>query len=1099
MAEKLTLASPAPGQRLFMLGNQALARGALEAGIRVAAGYPGTPSTEIMDTLVEVARDFNLYAEWSVNEKVAFQIALAASLCGVRALSVMKHIGVNVAHDALAMASYVGVRGGLVLISADDPGQWSSQSEQDNRFIAEQTYVPVLEPSSPQEAKDMLVQAFQLSEKFGHPFMIRSVTRVGHAREGVTLGEIPQHSTIATFEKNVEKLVSSPANFRKNRKLMVGRMAKIKSIVDTLPFNQLKVNTGSSLGIIASGNTYSYVMEAVHMLGIANKIAVLKIGMTYPLPEQLIQSLLKAVPEVLVVEELEPITEEHVRAIAQKNSIAVKIYGKELLPLIGELSVRKVLEPIVKLLNIPLPVDFAFSDRLAREAEPLLPSRPPTLCAGCPHRASLFAINEACKQIQQKTGVEPIRPSDIGCYCLGATPPLNSDDVATCMGSGFDLSNGLARVLQSPIVGHMGDSTFFHSGIQPLINAVFNNTKMTMIILDNLTTAMTGSQPNPGVGYNASSLTAPQIHPEAIAKASGVKFVRVVDLFDLKRVVSVLVKAIQFEGPSFVVLRSPCSILDQREKRARGEKVVPYRVEQTQCIADSPPFCTAGCPLNVDVRGYVGYAKEGRYDESLCLIKEKLPFPAILGRICTHPCESKCKRGEVEEAVAIMALKRAAATYGKAEDNLEIQCHKLEKVVVVGGGPAGLLAAYDLRKSGYQVTILEAASELGGMLTSSIPEFRLPKEVVRQELDIIRRLGIEVKLNTRVGTEISLEDLQKDFAAIFLAVGAQNSLKLGVDNEDLPEVYPGLAFLKEISCGRKPRNGNKVVVIGGGNVAVDAALSAIRLGAEDVTMVCLESRDTMPAYKEEIAQAEEEGIKILCSWGIRRIIGVGNQVKGIELKSCTGVYDKNGKFAPHYNEKKTRNLEADTVVIAIGQAPNLSFLANSSIQAGRTIEVDPVTLATGVPGVFAGGDAIHSSNNVIEALSSGRKAAISIDRYLKGESLNLNREGEKIQESRLVVDVSRVEKQPRLKAPDLTVSQRLATMQEVNLGFTRDETSREASRCLECNCRVCINSLGCPALVLNGREVTIDAAQCPGCGLCAKVCPTRTIVQEVSP
>ena len=541
---EITLTSDAPGATLFMLGNEAIARGAIEAGVQVVAAYPGTPSSEITETLVNNAKNTGMYAEWSINEKVALEVAMAGAISGLRSLSIMKHVGVNVAHDPLMSASYMGL-GGLVLISADDPGQWSSQNEQDNRYIARQAYIPVLEPCSAQEAKDMMVDAFRLSEEFGQMFMLRSVTRIGHARSDVVLGGIEAEKRQGKFVKDPQKLVCLPANFRVNRRLVVQRMAKIKGVVDTLPYNHITLKKGAKLGVIACGISYGYALEAIKWMGLEDKVSILKIGTPYPLPEKLTQQFLKSVPEVVVVEELEPFVEDAVKVVAKDNDIAVKIHGKDVLSLVGELSTRQVAEALSKLTGVKPPIDFAEMDKLREETAALLPLRPPTMCAGCPHRASLYAINIACRRYQQETGKEPVKTGDIGCYALGANPPLNADDVAICMGGAFGLANGFAHVLDAPVVAHLGDSTFFHSGIPPMINAVYNKSNVTMVVLDNSTTGMTGFQPHPGATGDA----ALDIKIEDIARASGVKFVEVVDAFDLPKLIDVLEKAIKIQGP----------------------------------------------------------------------------------------------------------------------------------------------------------------------------------------------------------------------------------------------------------------------------------------------------------------------------------------------------------------------------------------------------------------------------------------------------------------------------------------------------------------------------------------------------------------------
>ena len=600
--KELTISSDAPGERLFVLGNEAIARGAIEAGVQVAAAYPGTPSSEILETLAGVARKLNIYAEWSTNEKVAFEVALAASICGIRAMASMKHVGVNVAHDPLMTASYIGAKGGLVLVSADDPWAWSSQNEQDNRYIAEQGYIPVLEPSSVQEAKDMMADAFKLSEEFRHLFMFRSVTRIGHARGDIVLGEISRERRKGQFKKDRTWLVYTPREARINKPLMLERFEKIKKAVNTLPYNQLKLASGDKLGIIACGLSYSYALEAVKWLGVEDKVSILKIGTPHPLPEELVIKLLKSVKEILVVEELDPFVELHVKAIAGEHNIPVKIHGKDLVPRIGELSTRRVTEAIAHLTKAKTPVDFANIDKLEQETAPLLPWRPPALCPGCPHRASHYAIRIASRRVARDYGkeVEPIYPGDIGCYTLAYNPPQEAVDTCICMGGSFGIANGLAHVVDAPIVAHLGDSTFFHAGIPPLINAVYNKAKITMVILDNSATAMTGFQPHPGTGYTAMGDKTIQLKPEDIAKACGVEFVEVVDPFDLKKAAETIEKAIRFEGPAVVVSRRLCAIIEQREKKKRGEEVIPYYVDQDKCS----PKCDAcikllGCPAMI--------------------------------------------------------------------------------------------------------------------------------------------------------------------------------------------------------------------------------------------------------------------------------------------------------------------------------------------------------------------------------------------------------------------------------------------------------------------------------------------------------------------
>jgi indolepyruvate ferredoxin oxidoreductase alpha subunit len=1088
-----TLTSDAPGATLFMLGNEAIARGAIEAGVQVVAAYPGTPSSEISETLVNNSKNTGMYAEWSINEKVAFETALAGSIAGLRSLSIMKHVGVNVAHDPIMTASYMGARGGLVLVSADDPGQWSSQNEQDNRLLARQAYIPVMEPCSAQEAKDMMVDAYRLSEEFGQMWMLRSVTRIGHARSHVVLGGIQAQNRQAKFVKDHVKLVCLPANYRVNRRLVIQRLIKIKGIVDSLPYNFLTTRKGAKLGVIACGISYGYALEAIKWLGLEDSVSILKIGTPYPLPEKLTLQFLKSVPEVVVVEELEPFVEEATKVIAQQNNITIKIHGKDVLPLAGELSTRLAAEALSKLTGVKPPVDFAEIDKLRDETASLLPLRPPTMCAGCPHRASAYAINIAARRYQQETGKEPVKTGDIGCYALAANPPISSDDTAVCMGGAFGVGNGFAHILDVPVIAHLGDGTFFHSGIPPMINAVYTKSNLTMVVMDNSTTGMTGFQPHPG----ASGDKAVDIKIEDLARASGIKFVEVVDSFDLPKLIDVMERAIRFQGPSLVVARRLCNIIDQREKRKTGEKTVPYVVDPAKCMSGAPPACQATCPLHIDIRGYVGLIKQGKFDEALSLIKQTLPFPSIIGRICTHPCETKCKRNEVEEAISINALKRAAADFGKYTDDLTVPAEKKEKVAIVGGGPAGIMAAYDLRKLGYKVTIYEANAKLGGMMAVGIPEFRLPRHILEKETGIIKKLGVDIKLNTRVGQDVKLEDLKKDNNAVFIAAGAHKGRSLGIENEKAAGVIDGTEFLYKVNTGEKIQPEAKVLVVGGGNVAVDCARTCVRLGFKDVTIAYRRSRAEMPAIADEVNEAADEGVELKLLSGPNKVVVKGGKVAGLEcIKMELGEPDTSGRRRPVPVKGSEFVIETGLIITAAGEEPDLSFMTGDTAKAVDKgfIKADPVTLATNVKGVFAGGDVVTGAATVIQALAAGRKAAKSIDKYFKGEPLDAGRDGEEVFESKLIVDTWGLPEESRPKMPTLSIAKREGNFKEVETGLTKAMAIHEAGRCLQCDCKICVNMLACPALITDANgKVAVDAAGCPGCGVCAQVCPFDAI------
>ena len=603
---------------------------------------------------------------------------------------------------------------------------------------------------------------------------------------------------------------------------------------------------------------------------------------------------------------------------------------------------------------------------------------------------------------------------------------------------------------------------------------------------------MTGFQPHPG----ASGDETLDIKIEDIARASGVKFVETVDAFDLPKLIDVLEKAIRYEGPSLVVARRLCNILEAREKRKAGEKIVPYEVDPEKCLAGSPPYCQATCPLHIDIRGYIGLIKEGKFDEALALIKQTLPFPAIIGRICTRPCESKCKRSEVEESVAINALKRAASDYGKYSEDYSIAAEKKEKVAVVGGGPAGIMAAYDLRKAGYKVTIFEALPKLGGMMAVGIPEFRLPGDILSKETDIIKKLGVEIKLNTRVGRDVPLPDLKKDYDAVFVAVGAHRGRSLGIENEKVSGVIDGIEFLYKVNMGEEVPVQDKVVVVGGGNVAIDCARTCVRLGFKDVNIVYRRSRNEMPAIAEEIAEAEHEGVKLTLLSGPNKVVAKDSKVTGFEcVKMKLGEPDESGRRRPVPIKSSEFVIDTGLIIAAVGESPDLDFMTGdmASAIADGLIKADPVTLESGVRGVFAGGDAVTGAATVIQALAAGRKAAISIDRYLKGEPLDTGREGEAVFESKLIVDTWGVAKEARSDVLALPVAQRKGNFKEVELGLSKEEAIREAKRCLSCDCRICIDLLACPALITDNGKVMVDDTQCPGCGVCAQVCPHDAI------
>ncbi len=478
------------------------------------------------------------------------------------------------------------------------------------------------------------------------------------------------------------------------------------------------------------------------------------------------------------------------------------------------------------------------------------------------------------------------------------------------------------------------------------------------------------------------------------------------------------------------------------------------------CMGDAPAPCVATCPLHIDAKEYIDQIKQGNYTKALEVIRGTTPFPGILGRICAHPCEEECKRQDVEEAMSIKNLKRFAAEYDDPQDwDLSREPETGKEIAIIGSGPAGAVAAYDLQKQGHQVTIYEKLPVVGGMLRVGIPAYRLPHEVIEEEYSILEKLGVEIKLNTEVGEDVPFSELEENYDAVFTAIGAHEGVMLPVDGSDLEGVKPGVDILRKAGLENfsEIELGDKVVVIGGGNVAMDVARTSWRLGAEEVSITCIESREDMPAHEWEIADAEEEGIDVYPEWGPMKIKGE-EVVDSITLKKCERVFDEDGEFNPEYDVCTTQELEADTVIFAIGQSAQSEFLEEKEgieLNNGGKIEADEVTLQTDKEHVFAGGDAAGRPLLAIEAMAHGRKAAISIDRYLKGEDLYEDREHEGSYETWLDKEVEEPEKE-RVEIEMIPVEERKGNFKEVEQAFAPERAEEEAERCLQCECKDCV-------------------------------------------
>ncbi len=500
------------------------------------------------------------------------------------------------------------------------------------------------------------------------------------------------------------------------------------------------------------------------------------------------------------------------------------------------------------------------------------------------------------------------------------------------------------------------------------------------------------------------------------------------------------------------------------------------RFEDLRAGHDILTFCRSACPAGVDMRSYISLLLQDRIEEAIRVIRAALPLPAVTGHVCFHPCEEECARREVDEAVNINALERYVADYWLQEKAKPVPALYNEKVAVVGSGPAGLAAAYELVRAGYPVTVFERESEPGGMLRYGIPEYRLPVKLLDAQIEYIRGLGVVFMMNSAFGKEMILDDLKRQgYRAVLIAIGAQLSRKLDIGGAQLENVLWGLDFLKEAKLNRRVHVPERVVVVGGGDAAMDSALTALRLGAESVKIVCLELREEMPAHEEAIRMAEEEGIEIQPGWGPKEVIGRKGRVTGIRFVRCQSVFDGAGAFKPSFDEDIRRMVEADMVVFAIGESTDLRGLPEGVETRMNYVKVDPVTMATSLPGVFSAGVVASGPGLVVEAIASGKRAAASIDRYLRD-----NDGGGRRKPDEVIVrnpPCKGVEKRPRHVNRFLPVAERKGNFREIKLGFDQEAAEREARRCMAC-----------------GSKATIRYFEdCMTCYSCERDCPEEAI------
>lgn len=596
----------------FLMGNAAIAMGAIAAGLNVVSGYPGTPSTEVLETTAK-HNDGSIYVEWSTNEKAAMELAAGAAYCGARTMVTMKQVGLNVASDPLMSLAYIGVKGGMVILVADDPGPISSQTEQDTRRFAAFSKLPCFDPSGVQEAYDMIQEAFAYSERYHTPVLFRPTTRVCHGYASITVKDAAEYqfNSPEGFVKDSSKWVIFPKLSYQNHIRMEKRNTELQSVFSDYPRNRIypETDTVCKKGIATHGISFSYTMEALH-----GKVAprLLKVATPFPFPEQLAVEFLQGLDEVLCLEELDPVIEQELVYLCGKYHLPTRIRGKltEDVALAGENSCDSVAADLAAFLGWQPP------EQNTADQPPELPVRPPVLCAGCPHRASFFAVKEAMK------GKKSVFCGDIGCYTLGNAMPLDMVDTCLCMGAGVNMTQGIGKIEpDTTCFAFVGDSTFFASAITGMVNAVYNQANMTLVVLDNSTTAMTGHQPHPGTGKTMMGQVVDKVSIEDTLHGIGVKTVETVNPLHLQEAIDCVKRVAVQDGVKAIIFKSPCAVLIKSGK--------PARIEESKCIQCKKCIRTLGCPAIMLQDGKV------QIEQALCtgcgLCAQVCPTAAIGG------------------------------------------------------------------------------------------------------------------------------------------------------------------------------------------------------------------------------------------------------------------------------------------------------------------------------------------------------------------------------------------------------------------------------------------------------------------------------------
>ena len=1134
------------GERRILLGNEAIARGLVEAGCQFMTAYPGTPSSEILPAVVEFRKELGLelYAEWSTNEKVALETALAAAYSGKRAAVVMKQVGLNVAADPALSAAYVGVVGGLILIVADDPGLHSSQTEQDSRLFSLFSKIPALDPSSPQEAKDMVALAFALSERHQIPVLLRPTVRVCHSEQSIEFKPVHAPFRAADFEKNPRRWAATPRARLQLHQELNQKLAAIEKEFEGWQGNHAFFPTDlaqrrAPLGIVAAGVSYGYLKDLLYSLGLAQQLPVLKIATAYPLPRALIDDFARRCERLLVIEETDAAIELQIR-------LSIPVWGRLTahVPSHGELTpgvMERLLLAAAR--EAGWVADARAPNRMLQAVAGLeLPIRRPTFCPGCGHRATFYALRRAFP--------DAIFPGDIGCYTLG----LNQGAVDTVhdMGASISMASGFYHSYAQdgkspPIFATIGDGTFFHSGAAGLENAVYNGARFVLLVLDNGTIGMTGMQPTPEFGATADGHKGGKVHLETLVRGCGIDYVAHADPHDLASFHRALLDALDHTraengGVAVVIARYVC--VTQLKGLGPDRAALAVEVQHgprprsagTVSALDSPWMprhqdrlspCSEACPAGNDIERLMQLAAQDKWTEAAHMLYEEHPFPSTLGRVCPHPCESKCNRGAYDGAVSINAIERMAGDRGRSAAAFATRAQSLGKsVAVVGGGPSGLTAAYHLARLGYAVEIFESLPEIGGMLRWAITEYRLPANVLQRELEVFKSLGVSVHTGIRLGQDMAWSELDR-FDVVYLATGAWKQRRLNIAGEECAGVLSGLDYLYRVRAGQAPALGARVAVIGGGNTAIDAARTARRMGAAvDVYY------DVLLAIAEEVIAARDEGIVFHHQMvPVKFEDGESGKLK-LTLRDLAVPKSDAREDAPIFG---TETNEANSVLVCIGGDADLDYLGQQICIGGEAdldclgqqIQTDNGRLAvdawgrTREPRIFAGGDASSAgSGTVVGAINAGKRAALAIDERLSGKALAAPvlqlGAGPGIAHAnaaaRASVRASQATPVPGPQAIKLQFFRKSARAEtrhrapndsiwnfdEVNFGLGSDEAAAEArERCFHCgvctHCDICVNV--CPSAAIKSIDgaYQIDFSTCTACRVCEAECPRDAI------